>query len=579
MRRRAAAALAAVLALAVLAASAVPEADAAPVRKIHFTSTVHSYENPADGHDDSRIAMLLPPNKGTIYVGSLTYAASAPVNVAVLHELGELDPSGQHAWEIPGQDAYAASYLGANSTSGSLSFAGAAVAIHSSNPEEFVVTASVDAFARGKPAEIAIQKIDIVREPPELSLVRSEIPVVLPLHEGIFDDGRVLYTVTDSSDEDLAEEITRKQDWAVEHAPPLEKLLDGSSEDTGAHEPSTVYIFRNGVKGEGLKNYQLEVFSGAPGEPKYTAASLVVYAEWKSNLHPRVLVSAEEVEEARRDGLVSLEKTRIVLNMPQVYWPDGRLPTSAPEPGAAEAEDAAGDGADDSENGMTGSEDAKDESAEEPVQDPDAPESEAGSEDENGGAGNGESEEAGNGDPTEAADDPAEAEPGPEADEEIFVPETYQVESVDEEKMTATFLARRAWGPEGQTVYHIAVGAAPAGPARVMGAADSPGLQNATSSMISGDLYYFKGGILGDGALGFQPSVASEVPGTEGYSPLWEVHIVEHLGNSTAVVETVGDVEHLRDAEEVMVSPARPLGQSLVVNSPIVNPFQKDGGN
>ena len=161
------------------------------------------------------------------------------------------------------------------------------------------------------------------------------------------------------------------------------------------------------------------------------------------------------------------------------------------------------------------------------------------------------------------------------------MPEAYQASEVNVEEMTATFVARRAWGPDGQTIYHLMAGAAPSGPARVTGTADAPGMQNYTATAAVADLHYFRGGLAGDGALGSQPSVASAVPGDEGYTPLWRVHVVEWAdANAAAVVETRDDIDHLDADGAVTVSAARPLGLDLVVNAPIVDPFwepEEDG--
>ena len=629
MRAAAAIALAAALAIACAAAH---DADAAPVRKLHFTSTYTSYPDPSGAN--ATVAMVLPPSEGTIYVGSLTYAASSPAQVVVLHELHG-PPGSLPSWGVPGQDAYAASRLGANATAGSFGFAGTAVLLRGAGP--FVATASVDTFARGQPAEIRTETIEVAAHTPEVRLVRAEVPVTLPLHEGILGGERVLYAITESSDAELAARLSGEQGRPVTHAAPLAALLE-EADGSGGHEPPRVYAFRNGVKGGGLEGYQHEVFEAGPGDRAYSPASELVYAEWRRNLTPEVLASAEEVGQAVTDGRVSLEEPGIVLNLPPVSWPGGEIPVGrAGAAGGADKGDGreGGDGADggsgdggdsadpgddatgsggeetgnEKDNGAGGAQDNGDsgdgemdpsgEKADDGEKDSGAGETDpsgekadngekdSGDTDPSGGekdSGDG-SEQDASGEQDDGATDPktqgeGDAREG-DAETDVVVPEAYQASEVNVEEMTATFVARRAWGPDGQTIYHLMAGAAPSGPARVTGTADAPGMQNYTATAAVADRHYFRGGLAGDGALGSQPSVASAVPGDEGYTPLWRVHVVEWAdANAAAVVETRDDIDHLDADGAVTVSAARPLGLDLVVNAPIVDPFwepEEDG--
>ena len=610
MRAAAAIALAAALAIACAAAH---DADAAPVRKLHFTSTYTSYPDPSGAN--ATVAMVLPPSEGTIYVGSLTYAASSPAQVVVLHELHG-PPGSLPSWGVPGQDAYAASRLGANATAGSFGFAGTAVLLRGAGP--FVATASVDTFARGQPAEIRTETIEVAAHTPEVRLVRAEVPVTLPLHEGILGGERVLYAITESSDAELAARLSGEQGRPVTHAAPLAALLE-EADGSGGHEPPRVYAFRNGVKGGGLEGYQHEVFEAGPGDRAYSPASELVYAEWRRNLTPEVLASAEEVRQAVTDGRVSLEEPGIVLNLPPVSWPGGEIPVGrAGAAGGADKGDGkgGGDGADggsgdggdsadpgddatgsggeetgnEKDNGAGGAQDngnSGDGEMDPSGEKADDGEKDSGDTDPSGGekeSGDG-SEQDASGERDDGATDPktqggGDAREG-DAETDIVVPEAYQASEVNVEEMTATFVARRAWGPDGQTIYHIMAGAAPSGPARVTGTADAPGMQNYTATAAVADLHYFRGGLAGNGALGSQPSVASAVPGDEGYTPLWRVHVIEWAdADAAAVVETRDDIDHLDADGAVTVSAARPLGLDLVVNAPIVDPFwepEEDG--
>ena len=61
--------------------------DANSRKKIHFTQTITSLQDPGQGHEGHQLALILSPSEGTIYDGSLTFTASEPVQIVVLHEI------------------------------------------------------------------------------------------------------------------------------------------------------------------------------------------------------------------------------------------------------------------------------------------------------------------------------------------------------------------------------------------------------------------------------------------------------------------------------------------------------------
>ena len=50
--------------------------DAGSRKKIHFTQTITSSQDPGIGHESHQLAMILSPNQGTIYDGSMTFSSS-----------------------------------------------------------------------------------------------------------------------------------------------------------------------------------------------------------------------------------------------------------------------------------------------------------------------------------------------------------------------------------------------------------------------------------------------------------------------------------------------------------------------
>ncbi len=64
-------------------------AGAGSTKKVHFTETITSSQDPGQGHESHQIALILSPNSGTLYDGTLTYTSSEPVEIAILHEISK----------------------------------------------------------------------------------------------------------------------------------------------------------------------------------------------------------------------------------------------------------------------------------------------------------------------------------------------------------------------------------------------------------------------------------------------------------------------------------------------------------
>lgn len=295
-------------------------ADAGSRKKIHFTQTITSSQDPGQGHESHQLAIILSPNSGTIYDGSLTYAASEPVQLVVLHEIPNTQAIGQPTWTVDGETIYGLSVINPGTSAGSFEFTGAAVALHTPNPDQFSATVSVDGWIRGQPTEVIMQKIEAEKEDPEptLLLSRANVPATIPMHMGTFDGEPVYYIITDSNDETHAKLITEKQEWKVELAPPLS--------NTPKESLQTVYMFTDGVEGDGIHGYQDEVFSTTPTQTdEYSALASITHVSWKVGQVPEILNSTKAIMDADEAGRIELEETDVVINMPQIVWPQGQM--------------------------------------------------------------------------------------------------------------------------------------------------------------------------------------------------------------------------------------------------------------
>jgi len=152
-----------------------------------------------------------------------------------------------------------------------------------------------------------------------LRLSLANIPTTLPLHEGFYNGDFLYYIITDSSNKEIAEFISKNQKWRVELAPPLANAPDSAV--------SKVYSFTNGPEGDGIYGFQGEVFTNTPNDPEqYSALTKPITVTWNDENISSTLVSEKEILQAKQNRLVTLTESDIVLNMPQIVWPDGQMP-------------------------------------------------------------------------------------------------------------------------------------------------------------------------------------------------------------------------------------------------------------
>ena len=151
-----------------------------------------------------------------------------------------------------------------------------------------------------------------------LRLSRTNVPATIPMHQGYYDGGDVYFIITDSSDPTHADMITKNQDWQVELAP----LLKNAPEEA----LSKTYMFTNGIKGDGIHGFQGEVFTSTPAQADaYSALTSHVHVTWNDGAKSRILDSEAMIMKAAENDEITLTKVDVVLNMPQIIWPEGQM--------------------------------------------------------------------------------------------------------------------------------------------------------------------------------------------------------------------------------------------------------------
>ncbi|MGY5152294.1 MAG: DUF7482 domain-containing protein [Candidatus Nitrosopumilus sp. bin_6a] len=151
-----------------------------------------------------------------------------------------------------------------------------------------------------------------------LRLSRANVPATIPMHQGYYDGEDVYFIITDSSDPTHADMITANQGWQVELAPLLKNTPEAALSKT--------YMFTNGIEGDGVHSFQGEVFTSTPAQADvYSALTSHVHVTWNEGTIPRILDSETMILAAAENDEITLTSIDVVLNMPQIIWPEGQM--------------------------------------------------------------------------------------------------------------------------------------------------------------------------------------------------------------------------------------------------------------
>jgi len=150
-----------------------------------------------------------------------------------------------------------------------------------------------------------------------------------------------------------------------------------------------------------------------------------------------------------------------------------------------------------------------------------------------------------------------------------------QILDIDTDGMIVTFIAHRGWGPDGRTIYYIVTDATPSGPAGMMGVTPVSATASLIANAAAVDLFQFRNGLTGSGPLGFQAGIAASGPGDANYSPMWRIFMIGWEDpESASLLETIDDINALKEAGLINVNIARPMDSDHIVNCPFIDPFQ-----
>ena len=130
-------------------------------------------------------------------------------------------------------------------------------------------------------------------------------------------EGKEIYfTHTEASDQAIAETLTNMMNSPVLHVPALAEVPEGSL--------ANVYVFENGVTGDGPLGFQPDVFNNPPGSEGYSPLRQIILVKWADGVQARELKAEADVLAAQTAGELTTSPAGVVVNMPFITWDGGK---------------------------------------------------------------------------------------------------------------------------------------------------------------------------------------------------------------------------------------------------------------
>lgn len=142
---------------------------------------------------------------------------------------------------------------------------------------------------------------------------REQSGFLVPPVDGFMEGQRIRFIHTEVSDPEVAKLLTQMKGSPV--------LIVSSLAKAPKEMLANVYVFTNGLPGEGPFKFQPDVFDSPPGHASYTPLRALNLVSWKEPESARELRSAEEVKQALAQGAIELKQPGVVINMPMITWP------------------------------------------------------------------------------------------------------------------------------------------------------------------------------------------------------------------------------------------------------------------
>jgi hypothetical protein len=150
-----------------------------------------------------------------------------------------------------------------------------------------------------------------------LKLSSASVRMNVPLMKGYENGNEIFFIGTDVSDKGVAAMLTNLTGFKVNFAP----LLAQTPQDARGQ----MYIFENGVKGDGPLGFQLPVTNAKPGDEGYSPLQQVNLVRWTDQSAAVELKSVEEVMKHEGMGHLVVNQTNIIANHPAIKWEGSSL--------------------------------------------------------------------------------------------------------------------------------------------------------------------------------------------------------------------------------------------------------------
>lgn len=150
---------------------------------------------------------------------------------------------------------------------------------------------------------------------PQMGGMETTGPTIPPV-KGYTEGREIRFIHTEASDPGVAQMLTDMMGSPVLVVPSLAQAPESML--------ANVYVFQNGVRGDGPFGFQPDVFDNPPGTDGYSPLRAVNLVTWTDEQAARELRSVEEVKQALASGEITIERIGAVVNMPMLTWPGGQ---------------------------------------------------------------------------------------------------------------------------------------------------------------------------------------------------------------------------------------------------------------
>ena len=138
----------------------------------------------------------------------------------------------------------------------------------------------------------------------------------LPPVKAYYEGEEVFFAHPEASDKKTAALLTNMMGSPVLVVPELRRVPDEAL--------AKVYVFANGIRGDGPLGFQPDVFDSAPGDENYSPLRRLYLVTWKNESEAKEIKTLQGVKDARKSGEVKIERQDTVINEPFLTWPGGR---------------------------------------------------------------------------------------------------------------------------------------------------------------------------------------------------------------------------------------------------------------